>query len=195
MRGVSGLGTYQYLLQLRRSQGSIRNAIPSAPQSAGQEQPQGTKAAAPGDSAALLHSLFRNVPGRRSSSATEASTSKQGSIETDRSDTDSGGDRSVGNDGVKGSLSGPHQNHGSPHASARAGSSTSEDEARVESGAKGGSAISQNGTSSQGESTAGRTTGASPGVTSYRQRAINKYLQLSLSGSGGAGLNSVSVTT
>ena len=175
MRGVSGLGRYQYLLQLKQPQGSIRNGNPSAPQSASQ-QPQGAKPTTQADPVALLRGLFRNK-GRTSSSA----------------DTDD--DHSVGDDGVKGALSGHHHhNHDDPQASTRATSSMSDDDAYAESGTNGGGSMAQSGMNSRGGSTAGQTTGAS-GITSYRQRAINRYLQLSSSGSVGAGLNTVVVTT
>jgi hypothetical protein len=198
MHGVSGVGSYQYLLQLRQSQGPNSNANSSALQSANQGQPQGTKSTAQGGSVAFLLGLFRNTGGNSSTSAartTGTSTSKQSTAAEDLSDTDTSDDGSVRRHGVKGALSGLHRHsQGGTRASTLSGSSMSEDEPSAKSHTNGGGSTPQSGTtSSRGGSAASQMTGTS-GIASYRQRAIAKYLQLSPAGGGGAGLSSISTT-
>lgn len=199
IRGVGGLGNYQYLLQPRQSQGSIGNANPSAFQSAMQSQLQGAQSSTDGNLPAFLVSLLGNAGGTGSTSTSTGATgslaSQQGTVGGALSETDANGESSVSEDGVKGAVSGHHHHHhGGTGASMRAGSSTLADQLFAQSDTDGDGSMPQSGaTGSQGDSATSQPT-ATTGVSSFLQQAISKYMLLSPAGGGVAALGSVLAT-
>ena len=89
MHGIHGVGNYQYLLQLRQSQGPKSDANSAALRAANQGQPQNTKQTTQGRPPAFLRSLFRDDGENNSTSAartTGSSTSQRTTVDEDPHD-------------------------------------------------------------------------------------------------------------
>ena len=193
MHGVSRVGTYQYLLQLRQSQRPTGNANPSAFQSAIQGQLQGTESTTEENLPAFLVSLFRNAGGTGSTSPSTGtiSASQQGTVGEAMSENDADGEGLVNEAGVNGTLSGQHRRHyDGTGATARAGSSVLTESlfGQRDSDGDGTTTQSESATSQGGSTTSQPVT---TGVSSFLQEAISKYMLLSPAGGAVAGLGTV----
>jgi len=193
MHGIHGVGTYQYLLQLRQSQGPKSDGNPSALRAANQGQPQNTKSTTQGSPTAFLRSLFGDGGENTSTSAARtngSSTSQRTTVDEDPHDPNASNDGSAGRDGVKSTLP-RHRQHTHGDTQASAGAASSVENRSLAGSDTGGGSSPQSGTAgSRDDPTASRTTG----ITSYRQQVINKYIQLSPASDGVAGPGSILVT-